>query len=247
MTLCNLKTLSNKITELPLWIKQIFYIELKEELESAVTKNILDLIHKDNCVQLYLPKITFEGKKEIESKSGNFPPYIYDLLESISKGKNIIEISVENNWCLVETSSYFINAVNSGLIQNPEISGIQGSFLYLSGHIRIGEYFVKLGKITIEKLDDALRIQKYLEEATDDKMGLREVLINFGFVTKEDVDGILLLKEEGKKRFIPDKLVNTDNINENTELVKLSEQISLLIRENNQLKEQIRQILNIIK
>lgn len=243
----SLKTFSQKVSELPLWVKQIIYLELKEELELFLTKNTLDLINKENCLQLYIPKLTFIGRKEIETKSKNFPDNIYDFLNFTSQGFNIIEIAVKNNWTLVETSSYFISAINSELLADPDSSCIKGTALYLSGHIRIGEYFIKLGKITIEQLDEALRIQRYLEESTDDGMGLGEVLVNFGFVTKSDVDGILLLKEESKKRYIPDVLNNLDSSFENQDIKKLSEQVSLLTRENNQLKDQLRDFLNIGK
>jgi len=196
------KELHRKISVLPLCIKQVLYLELKDELESSITKGTLDLINKEACFQLYIPQLTFLAQKVIDTRSEHFSPHIYSLLDSINRDLAILEIAIKNDWSLIETSSYFVDAINAGLVVNPDSPGINGTAYYMSGHVRLGEYFIKLGKINIEQLDEALRAQIYLEEATDDKMGIGEILINLGLVTQADVDGILLLKDEGKKRFI---------------------------------------------
>ena len=53
--------LLQKIFELPLWIKQAFYFEIKNDLELSL-KNSLNYIKKDESLQLYVPKMTFLGK-----------------------------------------------------------------------------------------------------------------------------------------------------------------------------------------
>lgn len=242
------KALIKKISELPLWMKHIVYIELKDEFDSSSAKKSLVFLQKEDCLQLYVPKLTFIGKKELETRTKGLAASVYRFLEDALKGFSIIEIAINNGWNLAECSSQFVTALNTELIIPPESSYVKGTALYMSGHIRLGEYFVKTGKTSIEQLDEALRTQKYIEDSTGDKTGLGEILINLGFVTKADTEGILLLKEECKKRYIPDAGSKADfssSKSDDSDLLRLSEQISQLTRENNQLKDQIRKILKI--
>ena len=71
----------------------------------------------------------------------------------------------------------------------------------MSGKIRLGEYFVKTNRINIEQLDEALRNQKQTEEAFGDRPGLAEILVNLNFLSKNDTEGILLLKEDCGKYY----------------------------------------------
>lgn len=231
-----------RIFELPLWIKQIIYLELKEEFEKSSSMKSLNFVKKEDSLQLYRPKTTFIGKKELETRLKNLSPDIYKFLGSVQEELNIIEIAINNGWTFAECSSYFVNAMNHELVSQPESQAIKGTALYMSGSIRLGEFLVKIGKISIEQLDEALRTQKYIEESVGERTGLAEILINLGFVTKADTDGIILLKEESKKRYIPDNKFTQKELTE-TEASKLGEQIAQLTRENNQLKDQIRKIL----
>lgn len=235
------KNICQSLIDLPLWIKQIIYFELKEEFESDSAKKSLEFIKKNDCLQTYKAKLTFMGKKELELKAKRLQPVIYKFLEDINDGLNIIEIAVNNNWSLSETSSYFILSLNNELLIPPESTIIKGTALYLSGKIRLGEYLVKLGKITIEQLDEALRTQLYIEESVGEKTGLAEILINLRYVIKDDTEGILLLKEECSKKY---KNIG-DLTNSGDETVKLKEIALKLSKENNQLKEQLKKILNI--
>ncbi len=239
------RALLKKIFELPIWIKQSIYLEIKHELEQTIKDNI-KLIKKDNSLQLYIPKATFLGKTELESRAKNLDENIYKFLSGCMHNLSIIEIAINYNWSLAECSTYFINAINSELIIPPESTSIKGTALYMGGFIRLGEYFVKLGKITLEQLDEALRTQKYIENTVKDKIGIAQILINLGYLTKADVEGILLLKEECKKRYIPDDdLDSSDDFTDNSEAAELKRQISQLTKENNQLKDQMRKMFKI--
>lgn len=241
------KILMQKIVELPLWIKQIVYFELNEEFKSSSARNKLVSEKKEDFLQIYVPKMTFLGKKELETRSKGLSTNIYKFLEGVSQDLNIVEISVNNGWSLAECSTFFINAINAELLITPESSCIKGTALYMSGIIRLGEYFVKLGKISIEQLDEALRTQKYIEESVGDRTALGEILINLGYITQADTEGILVLKEESKKRYIPDvsSSESSQSAAGGSDLTKLEEQVAKLTRENNQLKEQLRKILKI--
>ena len=71
----------SKIFRLPLWVKQVIYIELKDQIESRLTQISPIFIRKEDCFQLYLPKITFLGKRELDTKAKDLPPNVYKFLE----------------------------------------------------------------------------------------------------------------------------------------------------------------------
>lgn len=210
ITLKNIfKLLIKEIFNLPVWIKQVIYLELKEEIESSPVKSYLDTAGKKNCLQLYLPKLTYAGKKELEKKTGKYSEDTYSFLEAVFQELSIIEIAIANNWSLFECSKHFINAINRELAVNPISPVIKGTALYLAGNIKLGEYFVKINKINIEQLDEALRTQKYIEESMGDKPGLADVLMQMGLLSVEDTEGILLLKKDSLRRYESDILNET--------------------------------------
>jgi len=195
------KTFIQEIFSLPVWIKQIIYLELKEQIECSSLKSCLDIIKKDNCLQLYMPKLTYTGKKEVEAKAKKLSENTYIFLECVSQNISIMEIAVKNKWNLCECSDYFLETIDADLVIMPTSPVVKGTALYMSGKIRLGEFFVKINKITIEQLDQALSKQKQLEASFGDRPGLAEILVSLNFLSKNDTDGILLLKEDCKKYY----------------------------------------------
>ncbi len=203
------KLFIKEIFNLPVWIKQIIYLELKEEIENSPAKNFFNIVTKENCLQLYIPKLTYKGRKELEKKSGKYSEELIFFLEAAFQELSIIETAVANNWSLVECSKCFIGAINEELLVSPISPVIKGTALYLAGDIKLGEYFVKINKISIEQLDEALRTQKNFEESVGDKPGLADVLVQLGFLNKQDTEGILLLKQDSSRKYESDILNET--------------------------------------
>ena len=198
------KLLITEIFSLPVWIKQIIYLELKQEFESSERKGYFRSITKDTCFQLYIPKLTYAGRKEIEKRTGKFSEETYNLLEGAFQELSIVEIAISNDWNFYECSKHFLEAIDQDLIANPTSPVIKGTALYMAGRIRLGEYFVKISKITMEQLDEALRNQKYIENSMGDSPGLADILIDLGFLTKQDTEEILFLKKDCQEYFKPD-------------------------------------------
>lgn len=198
------KAFIQEIFNLPFWIKQIIYLELKEQLESSSLKTCLSLTQKHNSLQLYIPKLTYSGKKELNAKTKNLSEEAYAFMECAYQNISIIEIAVKNSWNLCDCSNYFLETMEADLVAGPSSPEVTGTALYMSGKIRLGEYFVKINKITINQLDEALRKQKHIEESLGDRPGLAEILVSLNFLTKEDTEGILLLKEDCKKYYKSD-------------------------------------------
>lgn len=197
------KLVIKDIFNMPVWLKQIIFLELKDEFERSGVKNYLGNMTKDNCFQLYIPKLTYSGKKEVENRAKALPKEVYSLLEGAFQDMSIMEIAVSNNWNFYECSMHFLVALDNDLIIAPVSSLVKGTALYMSGRIRLGEYFVKIDKISMAQLNEALKRQKDIEEALGDRPGLADIFIDMGFLTKEDTEGILYLKKDCKKSYEP--------------------------------------------
>jgi hypothetical protein len=239
------KAITEKISNLPLWVKQVIYLQLKDEFNNLSIWSSLNLFNKDDCLQLYVPKITFMGKKELDSKTKKLDPNIYKLLADAADELNIVEIAIKNGWHLAECAGIFVTAAEAELLANPTSIFVMGTAQYLSDRIRIGEYFVKLGKVNLDQLNETLKAQKYIEETLQDKLKLGTILTDLKLATKEEIEGVVLLKEESKKRYTSE-IITLEQVGDNT-FSNYKKQIADLESENTRLKEKLNKILNIKK
>jgi hypothetical protein len=193
--------LNAQILALPLWVKQVLYSVLKQELENLLSKRTLDTFQPDDTLQLWKPEMTHGGNRELENPTGQYPPGVLKLLHYAKQDKTIVDITILSGWTLEQCCIYLLDAISKELINPPKSGIIQATILYLSGRVRLGEYLVKIGRLTVEQLDQALRTQRYIEESLGERTGIGNVLINLGYINKQDSEGILFLKEESKKTF----------------------------------------------
>lgn len=190
-----------QLSGLPLWVKQVIYAQLRGELETSLSKATLEAFGPEHTLQLWVPELTRQGLQELERPSGQVEQGILRLLHLSRFKKNVLSITILNNWSLEHCSIFLLQAVAKELISPPRSMPISGTLDYLAGHIRLGEYLVKINRLTIEQLDQALRTQRAIEEAMGERTGIANILINLGYIKKEDSEAILFLKEESKKVF----------------------------------------------
>ena len=216
---------------------------LKQNLKSTLPCSNIDT-NEDDLYQYLKPQMTYNGKKEYEKlKYTNPNSNTYKFLSAINDNLNIIEITLNNAWTLEETSQIYYNCIDAELVKTPQNPVISAKAAYLSGRIRIGEYFKRIGLIDIDQLENAMRIQKESEQANQ-KKGFASILIDLDLVTRDDTDSILLIKQESKRRFILD--FNSDKIKINSEQLRADEdakKIERLTYENNLLKNKLRELL----
>lgn len=246
----NFNDFYSKFKDLPLWIREVVFIHLKKDLCEQITESYLNVIDEEDVFQLYIPKLTYKGKKELETREKNYPAPIYKFLTDATKEQPIIEIVINNFWTLEECSRYFTDCVDAELLLKPKSNIILGTVQYLSSKIRLGEYFTRIEKITIDQLNEGLKQQQQIQDSTGDKVGIAGVLMNMGFVTEQDIQAILKIKDESKKRFIFNMKIDSFESSSSTtddDLISLKETNTRLLRENKILKDQLRKILNIKK
>ncbi|HEY9745097.1 MAG TPA: hypothetical protein V6C99_02640 [Oculatellaceae cyanobacterium] len=191
--------LIQQLSAFPLWMKQVLYAQLRNDLETCMSKATLDAFSPEHTLQLWVPELTRQGQGELEQPSGQFAQGIYRLLHLVKFRKNVVNITILNNWSLEQCAQHLLHAIDRELVMPPRSAVIMGTVEYLAGKTRLGEYLVKINRLTVEQLDQALRTQKAIQEAMGERTGIANVLINLGYIKREDSEGILFLKEESKK------------------------------------------------
>lgn len=232
----------NRIFSFPLWVKEILYLQLKENLEATLVDSDINAQY-DDVYQFYIPQISFKGKKEFSDREHSHDINTYKFLEGVSQGLSIIEITLNNFWTLEEISKIFTDCIEREYIAIPSSNIVIVTSFYLSSKIRLGEYFKRLGKISLEQLDQALRKQKETQDAGQ-KLGIATILIQLGYISEQDTKNLLVIKEESRKRFIFTMDVNTSSMSETEDVSSLQQSIKQLTNENQYLKSKLREIYN---
>ena len=235
------KVFLTKIQAFPLWVKQIIYYFLREDLKRIFPRQSLDFQISD-LFQGYKPLITFVGKRELSERNHNHDEIMYTFLKAILDGKSVIDIALDCFMTLEEVSKLFIIALKNEYIMSPESKIIQGTAEFFAGQIKTGEYLFRIGKLSVDQLDTAIRKMEKLKNEGQ-KYYMAEVISQLGYIKHEEVVSVLIMKEEAKKRFIFNMDVSsTENANE--DMLELKKQLNRLSYENNYLKTKLKAILS---
>lgn len=236
---------SQKIINLPLWVKEIVYYMLKQNLQETLPCSNID-IKAEDLYQYLRPEITYAGKKQYEKLKIEEPDSDeFKFLQALMQKLSIIEITLNNAWTLEETSKIYASCIDNQLVAIPENPVILAKAAYFANKIRIGEYLKRIGLIDVDQLENAMRIQKESELANE-KKGFASILVDMNLVTRNDTDNILLIKQESKRRFILNFNTN-ENTNTSTQMAleESEKQIEKLLYENKLLKAKLREMLNL--
>lgn len=218
-----------KISNFPNWIKEIIYIKLSNEVDPQG-----DLAY---IFATYKPSLTDKGKCELNNRKSGFDYNIYNVFDSCDKNLSISEVALNTYMSLEEIASYFLFGVDEGYIQLPDNSQILNIAGFLAGKFRTGEYFLQDGIISEQQLDDAVLNYEHRAKKNNKKFG--QSLIELGLISQKQLDMILSIKEEAKKRFILDH----NDIPKVKEAKDYEKQIQELQDENLKLKRRINELL----
>lgn len=189
------KLLLSNIIGLPLWVKQVIYLELHQELVGHFTPESLKNLTPEDTLAFYIPKITSEGERTLQEAKDDLGKLLLDAQQKYT----ILDICLRNSWSLETCCHHLLNAIQLQWLYPPASIKALGTIEYLANSIRLGEYLVKMGRITTEQLEQALRTQQYIKEALQEHTGFANILINLGYITRQDTEGILFLKQESLK------------------------------------------------
>lgn len=231
-----LKQFLDKILNSPSWIKGIIYSKLSEEIDENN-----EIAYE---FATYKPVLTYKGKCELDYKQANFDNNIYNILEHCDNDFTVSEIALNTYMSMEEIASYMLFCIDEGYLQLPDNSKVLNIAGFLAGKFKTGEYFVQNGVISENQLNDA--VEQFNNNKPQVKFG--QSLVNLGLISQKQLDFLISVKEEAKKRFVLDhneipkiKQEYTNSIDE------YEKQIELLKKENQQLKAKLNQLLAMMK
>lgn len=241
--------LTDIIYESPVWVQEVIFIDMKKKLEERYP-GLTTHPNEADVYPCFVPEITVKGRQELEMKTlqGSLGLNVYKCLDSLSKSLRVIDITLNNFWTLEETSEALVTCIEHEYIREPENLLVNSAISYLGNEIRLGEYVKRLNKINMTQLDDVLQKQRqYNDEHPENKKKIGEMLIDMGFVANNDIDKIIQIKDESKRRFIVPKNIgiNLTQPTEDNNVQDLNQVIDRLTKENNLLKDKLRAIFNI--
>ncbi len=232
---------------LPLWVKQVLYVKLKEDMQKHNCVEFLDK-SSDKLLALYSPLLTYAGKDELLKKNAGLDANIYTFLKLCSADYTILDISLNMFLTMEETSKYFMFCIEQGYVERPESNEIYAMAGFISGKFKTGEYFQSNKTLSMMQVQEGLSEQKKIDSYGGKHLKFLEVLDTIGLLKEDDYKIIFLLQEEAKKRFVIDyNLVPDAERGYNSEHEKESAEVEALKEENKKLKEKLVQLLHLVK
>lgn len=232
-----------KLKEFPLWIKQVIFLHLYEDLQSMLSEDFINRKESD-LLHLYVPVLSYVGKSELEERKKGFEPNMYLFLEDLDDGLSIMEIALNRFWTLEEVCKLFMAAIDADMIKAPVPVKITAMAGFMSGRFRTGEYFKRVGKINVDQLEMTIRKQKELV-AAGQKAKIAQVMIDLGYITEKDTLSLVTIKDEARKRFILDTAIIPEGVTANDS--KYVAEIEELKRQNTLLKAKLAKLLSMFK
>lgn len=252
----------DKILDFPFWVKEIIYVKIREDFERAFVSEEDLQSPSEESYQVFKPQLTFIGEKELETRENKEEENLYRFLEIANDGCSIAEITLRNFWTLEQTAKIHVYAMQKEYIKQSSSAKITATALYLSGKIKMGDYLKRIGKITIDQLDMALRRQHELKKEGK-HMPIAEILVSMSLVSEKETKAIIYIKDECKKRFIFNaNMLGKSKVSESeaenvlqeskhllaaNDVADSSKQIAMLRKENFELKNKLQEIMKIIK
>ena len=99
---------TEKILALPMWVKEIVYFILKQNLRNTLPESDIETKEED-LYQYSCPQITYAGKKEYERLKLEEPNSDeFKFFEGVTNHLCVAEITLNNAWTLEETSQIYL-------------------------------------------------------------------------------------------------------------------------------------------
>lgn len=232
-----------KLKAFPLWIKQVIYLYLYQDLKEATSDDFIETNEAD-MINLFVPALSYVGRTELEERAKGFEPNLYTFLECAESEMSLLEVALNHFWTLEETCKQFLAAVDADLIKGPISPKIIAMAGFMAGRYRTGEYFKRVGKINVDQLEMTIRRQKELTDQGQ-KAKIAQVMIDLGFVTEKDTHALMIIKEEARKRFILDSSIVPEGVTGNDS--KYVAEIEELKKQNAVLKAKLAKLLSMFK
>ena len=234
----------DKLCSYPLWIKQVIFLNLSNDLTQYLSNEFLD-VQEGDLFHVYKPSLSEHGQNELFTKESGYDESIYSFLNCCVKHMSLIEIAIENNLTMEEVAKAFTFCKTSKLFSHEVPNLVSAIAGFIAGKYRTGEYLVRAGKMTIEQLDEVLTRQQEIKDSGK-HVFIAELMVQMGFVKEKDVKSIIFMKEEAGKRFSL-KTDEMPNISFDQETYDLQVENTRLKEENEILRQKMDAVLTFIK
>lgn len=233
-----------KLFAFPLWVRQIIFLRLYQNLSLYLSEDFLSIQERD-IFHLYVPVLSFMGRTELFEQKARHDDTIYTFLKYVEDGLSMLEIAMNNFLTMEEVAKTYMDCLELNYVKTPDSVHVLAMAGFMGGKYRTGEYFKRVGRINVDQLESVIVAQrKAISEGN--KLKIAEIMISMGFVTEKDTSSLLLIKEESKQRFmldlsiVPKELDNEIKRHYEAEVAKLKD-------ENKELKEKLTKVLALLK
>ena len=238
-----------KLLGFPLWVKQIIFLHLYQNLEKYLAEDFINVTEEDTF-HLYVPVLSFAGRNEMVDRKCGCDVNIYNFLANVHDGLSMLEISMNNFWTMEEVAKTYMYCLDKEYVKAPTSKLILAMAGFMSGKYRTGEYFKRIGKINIDQLERTIVKQKELAQQGQN-LKMAEIMISLGYITEKDTSSLLIIKEESQKRFILDIGILPKEVSalppKEADVKAYQDEIVTLKEQNRVLKEQLSKILTFVK
>jgi hypothetical protein len=188
------------IGKMPLLTQQALYVTLRASLESNLSAHTLEKMDTHNLLQLWVPQMTHIGMQtliQLNNQNNSAHP-LFQLLKGCQSKQTVAQTTTAQGWTLYQICMLLQQACQKEWIVLPTSTLILAAIHFITGQIRLGEFLMRMGKISSEQLDQALKTQQYAWEVMGQRSAIGNILVNLGYASKEDIEGILLMKQQSK-------------------------------------------------
>jgi hypothetical protein len=238
----------DKLMGFPLWVKQIIFLHLYQNLAKYLSEDFIKATEEDTF-HVYVPILTFAGRNEMIDRKQGCDINIYNFLANAHDGLSMLEISMNNFWTMEEVAKNYMFCLEKEYVKPPTSCFVMAMAGFVAGKYRTGEYFKRIGKINVDQLEHTIVKQKELAQQGQN-LKMAEIMISLGYITEKDTSSLLIIKEESQKRFILDIGILPKEAAlppKESDVKAYQDEINTLKEQNRVLKEQLGKILTFVK
>lgn len=186
------KLLLEDLSSYSSWVKEAIYVFLAEDLKQNVSASRLkDLAAKDSLF-LYVPRLTRVGQSYFDTlKYENAPvdKRLISFINSVKNQSNMLDIAQDNGWNLSIACKYVIKAWEKNVILPTYSKNIYALVRFLAGEIDLGDFLVRLGRISKEQLNWVNTMNKTGMMALDEQeqSTYEDIFVNLGYITTDEL------------------------------------------------------------
>ncbi|MEW5818674.1 MAG: hypothetical protein AB1782_00660 [Cyanobacteriota bacterium] len=234
------------INSFPPWVKEAILLNLKGELD----RNTLKTLKAEDCIFLYVPKLTDAGEmflKSCQSNNRQIDQRLYHFLMAVHKENNLFDITQDNNSTFQNICNILISGWKNGFIQPTFSKKIHSMVYFLAGKIDIGEYLFRIGRMTKQQFywytsmqnPEMVLFEEDVDNTEQQKINMEKTFLNLGYLSQYELQDLKALQEfsKSKVKIKSPSLILLDKIK------NLNEQIVTLNISNNRLKEEKQRII----